>query len=201
MTVLADVRSLRPDRPLTMREAYGVAERQAARLLARLGVESWPVPSEVITELPFVQVSIRRLPTTTHGATRWIKPRWVILINAYEPTVRQRFSLAHELKHILDHPFRRNGQVRIDTPTAYEANERLCLYFAACLLMPRPRVKQAWVSGRQDVVALAASFNVSPQAMYVRLIELGLVDRFERHGRIDNEYLRSSPASLLGQAA
>ncbi|MEO6318843.1 MAG: ImmA/IrrE family metallo-endopeptidase, partial [Acidimicrobiales bacterium] len=85
------------------------------------------------------------------------------------------------------------------------ANERLCDYFAACLLMPRSWVKQAYGSGVQDVVALAERFEVSPQAMQVRLLQLGLVDRYRRCRGIDNGisdiYLRSAPASPLGLAA
>lgn len=200
MKLLADLRSLRPARPLTTREAYGVAERQATRLLSRMGVTSAPVPNEVITELPFVQVEARRLMTAS-GATKWIKPRWVILLNGYEPVVRQRFSLAHEFKHILDSPHLPVRALAAMSRTHYEANERLCHYFAACLLMPRPWVKQAWASGMQDVVALAQHFEVSPQAMFVRLVQLGLLDRYGRHSEMHNEYFRSAPALPLGLAA
>lgn len=202
MNLLADLRSLSPQRRLTATEAYSVAERQATRLLQRSGITSGPVPTEVITELPFVQVATRRLLPAS-GATRWVKPRWVILLNGLESPSRQRFSLAHELKHVLDHTHR---QMRVlDTPTKHLANERLCDYFAACLLMPRSWVKQAYGSGVQDVVALAERFEVSPQAMQVRLLQLGLVDRYGRCRGIDNTvsdiYLRSAPASPLGQVA
>lgn len=200
MTLLTDLRSLRPDRPLTMREAYGVAERQATRLLSRTNVDVGPVPAEIISELSFVQVEARAsLPAS--GATRWIKPRWVILLNAYEPLVRQRFSLAHEFKHLLDHPFVVGGHMATDTATARAENERLCDYFAACLLMPRPWVKRAWTSGHQDVVALADEFVVSAQAMHVRLTQVGLIDRYSRHSEIDNTYFRTIPALPLGLAA
>lgn len=203
MKLLADLRSLSPQRRLTAVEAYGVAERQATRLLHRSGVTSGPVPTEVITDLPFVRVATRRLLPAS-GATRWIKPRWVILLNGLESPTRQRFSLAHELKHVLDHQHRQ-ATGTLDTPTKHLANERLCDYFAACLLMPRSWVKQAYGSGVQDVVALAERFEVSPQAMQVRLLQLGLVDRHGRCREIDNTisdiYLRSRPASPLGQVA
>ena len=203
MNLLADLRSLSPQRRLTATEAYGVAERQATRLLQRSGVTSGPVPTEVIAELPFVRVATRRLLPAS-GATRWVKPRWVILLNGLESPTRQRFSLAHEFKHVLDHPHRQSNSA-LDTPTKHLANERLCDYFAACLLMPRSWVKQAYGSGVQDVVALAERFEVSPQAMQVRLLQLGLVDQPGRCRGIDNTisdvYLRSAPASPLGLAA
>jgi len=202
VNLLADLRSLSPQRRLTATEAYSVAERQATRLLSRSGITSGPVPTEVIAELPFVRVATRRLLPAS-GATRWVKPRWVILLNGLESPSRQRFSLAHEFKHVLDHQHRK-VQV-LDTPTKRLANERLCDYFAACLLMPRTWVKQAYGSGVQDVVALAERFEVSPQAMQVRLLQLGLVDRLGRCRGIDNTisdiYLRSAPALPLGLAA
>jgi len=204
MKLLADLRSLTPPRRLTALEAYGVAERQATRLLQRSGVTSAPVPIEVITELPFVQVARRRLLPAS-GATRWVKPRWVILLNAYENPARQRFSVAHEFKHVLDHPHRQATFGALDSTTKRLANERLCDYFAACLLMPRSWVKQAYGSGVQDVVALAERFEVSPQAMHVRLLQLGLLDRHSRCRGIDNStdeiYLRSLPVSPLELAA
>lgn len=176
-----------------------MAERQATRLLQRSGITAGPVPTEVISELPFVRVATRRLLPAS-GATRWVKPRWVILLNGLEAPCRQRFSLFHEFKHVLDHPHRQ-AHGAINTPTKRMANERLCDYFAACVLMPRPWVKQAYGSGLQDVVALAERFEVSPQAMQIRLIQLGLVERYPRHSEIDNIYLRSRPASSLGLAA
>lgn len=200
MSLLSELRDLAPPRALTRSEAYGIAERQATRLLRHAGVTNGPVPTEVISALPFVKVGVRRLRSAS-GGTKWIKPRWVIILNAFEPVVRQRFSLAHEFKHLLDHPRLRDGIVQPQTPTQYLANERLCDYFAACLLMPRAWVKTAFASGIQDPVALAQHFEVSPQAMHVRLQQLGLVEAYRRHGEIDNTYLRSAPASPLGLAA
>jgi Zn-dependent peptidase ImmA (M78 family) len=193
VNLLVDLRSLSPQRRLTTLEAYGIAERQATRLLRRSGITSGPVPSEIITELPFVQVNLRRRLNAS-GATKWIKPRWVILLNGLEPVVRQRFSLAHEYKHVLDH-HRRLRHERPLTPEQHEAYERLCHYFAACLLMPRPWVKAAWAAGLQDPVTLARRFEVSPQAMQVRLLQLGLVDPYARCSGMDNVYLRSLPVS------
>ena len=202
MTMLAELRSMSPDRPLTLREAYVIAERQATRLLRLSGVTSGPVPDEVISGLPFMAVHVRKLPGSS-GATHWVKPRWIVLLNAYEPTVRRRFSLAHEFKHIVDHPRRKYRAA--PSRTEHLANERLCDFFSACLLMPRGWVKRAFGSGIQDIVDLANLFDVSPQAMHVRLVQLGLLDVAQRCSGIDNErstfYLRSLPVSPLELAA
>src|SRR5205823_3788110 len=82
-----------------------------------------------------------------------------------EPQVRQRFSLAHELKHVLDHRF--VDVIYQDVPGRDRAHwiEQVCDYFAACLLMPRPWVKRAFASGTQRLPRLADHFGVSQAAM------------------------------------
>jgi Zn-dependent peptidase ImmA (M78 family) len=89
--------------------------------------------------------------------------------------VRQRFSLAHELKHVIDHPFIARAYPSLGRRTTQQRGEAMCDYFAACLLMPRPWVKRAWFSRVQQVDALAEMFGVSEQAMTYRLTDLGLL--------------------------
>ena len=101
---------------------------------------------------------------------------WVIVLRAEEAKVRQRFSLTHELKHVLDDPFiewlypTKNGYSPEDRA------ERICDYFAACVLMPRMWIKRDWASGGiQDIARLARRYRVSQVAMAVRLAELKLL--------------------------
>jgi len=200
MKPLDQLRQLLPTRRLTRTEAFILAEKQATRLLKLRGVTEAPVPSTAISRLSFMKVAVRA-PMASSGATQWIKPRWVVLLNGMEPVVRQRFSLAHEFKHILDH--QRAGRLygRSTSPSHHRDVEQLCDFFAACVLMPRPWVKAAYVSGVQDVVALAELFEVSPQAMQVRLLQLGLIDPYARCSGMDNAYLRSAPVSPFELAA
>lgn len=199
MSLLQDLRRFVPNRRLTITEAYVLAERQATELLRRQGACAAPVTSSLITGLPFLTVSVR-VPMRSSGATQWIKPRWIVLLNGAESPARQRFSLAHELKHVLDHP-RIKAFGGPKTPTERRRTEQLCDYFAACLLMPRAWVKSAFYSGVQDVVELADLFQVSPPAMQVRLTQLGILDPYARCSGMDNAYLRQSSASSLGLAA
>ena len=89
----------------------------------------------------------------------------------------RRFSLAHEFKHILDHPFREH-QTR--TRRSDEEAEIICDYSAGCLLIPRPSLKRAWTTNTQVVGELAHRFGESRQAMRVRLVQTGLVIRSPR---------------------
>lgn len=181
-SILWQLRRLMPGRPLTQFEAYRLAELQANRFLAMRGVEGPGTPSEVVSGLPFVEVRLRRdLPAS--GLTNWYKPRWLILLNGHEPHVRRRFSLMHEFKHVLDH----NMSERLYPTTALmdhdERVELVAEYFAACVLMPKRLVKQAYFGGRQSVTDLANDFAVSTNAMRYRLSQLRVIETYGRHER------------------
>ena len=87
------------------------------------------------------------------GCTAWQAGRWLILINGSEPYGRQRFSLAHEFKHVIDHRFR--DVLYVDRPrlSADVQAEQAADYFAACLLMPRAWMKRAWAEGLQSLAS------------------------------------------------
>lgn len=150
-----------------------MAEGQANRLLRLSGVSEPPVSESIIADLPRIQVE-RVTPSQAHAATEWSHGRWLIILNSADSRGRQRWSLAHEFKHILDHPFVTIAYRRPDKCT--ELAERSCDYFAACLLMPRRWIRKAWADGERDVRVLARRFGVTPQAILVRLLQVGLIE-------------------------
>lgn len=174
--VLAILRAKAPQRTLDPHEAAQVAEWQATALLELAGLTAPPTPAGLISELPRVLVRTDAdLPVS--GCTSWSNGRWLILLNAAEPYARQRFSLAHEFKHAIDH--RHRDVMYVDRPglSAAAQAEQAADYFAASLLMPRRWVKQAWGSGIQHlhgISGLCHRFEVSPPAMALRLQHLGL---------------------------
>jgi predicted transcriptional regulator len=171
--LIAEVRDLVPVRPLIYGEALQIAEAQAARLLASAGITGPAVPEHIITELPRVQVN-RMSPFPVSGATEWAHGRWHVVLNGAEPVTRQKFSLAHELKHIIDHPFADQIYANFPEHDRQNMTERICDYFAGCLLMPRQWVEKAWHGGNQHLGDLAEAFGVSQSAMNVRLRQIGL---------------------------
>jgi Zn-dependent peptidase ImmA (M78 family) len=98
-----------------------------------------------------------------------------MLLNASEPMVRQRFSVFHELKHVLDHPNAETFYPAFGSMTSKQRQEQIADYFAACALMPRVWINRAWRNDIQDVADLARLFHVSREAMRYRLNSLGLV--------------------------
>jgi len=178
LSTLAAVRELVPQRALTPGESRQVIERQATRLLKLAGIAGPPVPvRELVESLP--RIEVKRFPgLPTSGRTQWAGNRWVILVASDEPPVRQRFSLGHEVAHVVYHPLEDVVLPTIETTTSEERLEQACEYVSACLLMPRMWVKKAYcVDGIQDVPSLSRLFNVSWVAMQVRLEQLGLVPR------------------------
>jgi Zn-dependent peptidase ImmA (M78 family) len=115
------------------------------------------------------------------GCTYWESGRWVITLNASEPMVRQRFSLMHEFKHILDHTTqgRLYGDIRSDERAAANA-ERVADHFAACVLMPKRWLKSEWFESGQRLSLLASRLGVSTRALSLRLWHLGLVGETPR---------------------
>jgi predicted transcriptional regulator len=197
-SVIVALRRLMPARALQDQEARGVAERQASRFLEIFDITEPSVDVGLICELPRVRVRVE--PTLVDsGLTHWHKGMWVIGVNRNDSQTRRRFTLAHEFKHILDHPvvdvIYGDERGQSDAKRA----ELMCDYFAACLLMPRLWVKRLWAQGMQEAAVLAATFNVSPAAMNVRLQELGLVEprnRWHRGGPA-RTYFRIAPAAAV----
>lgn len=91
----------------------------------------------------------------------------VIWVRAGDSTARQRFTIAHELGHLLLHDvsvaFRRDDTFR-GSPEEVQANA-----FAADLLMPLWLLDPVAQSVGQDSVVLARMFEVSEKAMKIRL--------------------------------
>jgi predicted transcriptional regulator len=181
-STMRTLRGIMPARPVSLTEAYMLAERQATELLRLLDVHEVPVPVARLNELPRVEIQVEprhRMLNKSGFSHRWENGRWLIVVNKHDVPGRRRFTLAHEFKHVLDHSIVNIAYAQLghgDASRQHRQIEHLCDHFAACLLMPRTVVKRAWGSGIQDIDALAGLFKVSASAMQVRLDYLGLTD-------------------------
>lgn len=117
-----------------------------------------------------------------------------IVINKFEPEYRQRFTIAHEIGHIiLNHQGKsyRTNNLEKYAGTISRMNEIAANNFAAELIMPEKLVKQSLRNSIDElgystsqrfsereltkIITLSASqFNVSTQALYYRVDNLGL---------------------------
>lgn len=170
--LITSLRDLAPGRRLSTHDALRLAEQQARVLLRRSGVTDPPISDQIIRELPRIEVGYG--PTgQSDAASQWSEGRWLILLNERHSRAQQRWSLAHELKHILDHPLE---QVLYPGRMGRDLAERSCEYFAACLLVPKPLLRRLWAAGIRDIPRLARRFGVTRQDMWLRLLQTRLVD-------------------------
>lgn len=99
---------------------------------------------------------------------------YAIFVNATHAPVRQRFTIAHEIAHyILHRSYIGDGIVedallRADGFT--NSLERQANAMAADILMPRRLIKEAQNKGISSITSLAVHFDVSRDAMSVRVI-------------------------------
>jgi Zn-dependent peptidase ImmA (M78 family) len=196
-SVLASLRRLAPQRPLQLFEALRVAELQANRFLEISEIHETPVPSEIVSRLPRISVEYDfDMPDSASGASDWddTSKTWVLTINGRQVDTRQRFTLLHEYKHILDHG---HAALRVDPGRRYfglPPVEYVADYFAGCALMPKLLVKRAWGQGIQRSHDLALLFDVSQRAMEVRLAQIGLTDTAARCAPPEPRSRRFTPA-------
>ncbi len=193
-SLIRELRQLIPLRPLALHEAYRWAEQQADEILRLMCIEQPSVPLRWIFDLPKVEVRLepRYRMVGVAGLTTWRKGRYLTIINRNDSPGRRRYTLAHELKHIIDYTqvdtiYRELGYG--DAREQAHRIERIADHFAACLLMPRPWLQQAWEAGAQDITQLADRFSVTSRAMTVRLNYLGFID----DGRPAKIYFRRHP--------
>jgi len=194
-SIIKSVRDIMPARPVTLGEAYILAERQAVALLKLLRVTKAPIDVNRLGDLPKIVIDVKprhEMPDIARvgpiseiaGVSHhWENGHWLITINENDTLGRRRFSLGHEFKHVLDHSIYRVAYAHLgygDEGQRDRQIERICDHFAASLLMPRLAVKKAWTSGIQDVEALAGLFTTSLTATRIRLKYLGLTNEPKR---------------------
>jgi Zn-dependent peptidase ImmA (M78 family) len=157
--------------PYTEPRAHALRDRYHALFQA----PELPVPVEAIAE-DLLGLHVEEAPLDGISGLLYPAVREIVL-NADEPPVRRRFTLAHELGHWIcqclegtEKPvFCRVEEVGAD-PAAKKL-ERQANIFAAELLMPEPAVRAAW-GGALDVTARL--LEVSEEAIAWRLYNLGL---------------------------
>ncbi len=116
------------------------------------------------------------LPQNIDGAALPGKfSRGLIVLNTGRIKTRERFTIAHEIGHILWHYPKVDIEktLFLDLGDDNSKNEREANVFATELLMPRKEVIKAFYH-TQNISELAEFFQVSKQAMSIRLEELKL---------------------------
>ena len=167
-------------------------QEAAKRMIDRYGTKALPIPVEELASRAGAQLSFEPFEGDVSGVLFREEAEIIIGVNSAHPATRQRFTIAHELGHLLLHPGKplivdrwvrvnlRNSKSSLATDRQeIEANQ-----FAAELLMPRELVysevqrlfplPQSFGDDEGLIVELARRFNVSGEAMGIRLQNLGM---------------------------
>jgi Zn-dependent peptidase ImmA (M78 family) len=152
-------------------EDYGSPEKIAALVRAHWKVPRGPLRDlTVYIERAGVLVVHSALGMTSISGVTFAAPGLppLIVLNNEQPGDRMRWTLAHELGHLVMH--------RFPTPTMEsEANE-----FAAALLMPDADIRPYFVGRRIDLAVLGSlkpEWRVSMQALLMRARDLGFIPK------------------------
>jgi Zn-dependent peptidase ImmA (M78 family) len=161
----------------------------AKRLLTEQGIQDVPVDVKLIAENLGIMVIEEDLEEEISGMLSREGERAVMLIHRGDVPQRKRFSIAHEIGHFVMHkdPVFVDRRVRFrDAQSSLGVNreEIEANSFAAELLMPYPlvmrevsrRQSQEFPPSDEDLIAeLARQFDVSRQAIELRLSGLGMI--------------------------
>ena len=149
--------------------------RRPESILDAIGIRQPPVDPKMVARAVGIAVAEWDFDDAVSGVLLLDEGRRLIGYNRNHPECRQRFSVAHELGHYcLGH--NPTLDVYLADPMGGPGTvfERQANAFAAELLMPRLMVRKSFGRFGEDLPWLAREFGVSQQAMWIRLVELGL---------------------------
>jgi len=154
-------------------------KEMAKKVLMECGITEPPVDLKRIVEVKgFVYMEVDTFPDNVSALFIAKDGKNYALVNARHHPNRRRFSLAHELGHIiLRHNVEDLEEVStMDTPPESrdsiprDAREKEANMFANALLMPLEMLKKEHAKKGADIESLANTFSVSQEAMTIAVM-------------------------------
>lgn len=168
-------------------------EQKANKILEMLQIQEMPTPLGLIAENYNILIQEEELEGDLSGMLLRDVDNTIIGVNSRHHNHRKRFTIAHELGHFIlhkgnpvhiDRTFRVNFRDK-NSSLANNIDEIEANAFAAALLMPEKKVKQVVnkklregidIEDSEELQNIADMFQVSKQALLIRLFKLGLVE-------------------------
>jgi hypothetical protein len=153
---------------------------ELVRRLAHIYVEDAeithpPVPTNLITHVNGdIPIEVRRVPLKAYRGAVWhLNNRWIVQLNSNDSTARQRFSLYHEIFHILAHSKATPVFKKVGCQREGSFNEMLADHFSAACLVPEILVRKTWPLVK-DMNKMTELFDVPVPIMWLasRLMHL-----------------------------
>ena len=144
----------------------------------RLEALNWPVKLESLAKMWGV-IAIERQPISSAGMLLPGRKGYKVILNENQSQERQRFSLAHELGHLLLQKCGMSGSISSpkyrSSVDSNVAEEQLCDQLAAEILMPSMSFyEDGWMEGwsLKSLRTLASTYDTSLPATAVRMVDL-----------------------------
>jgi Zn-dependent peptidase ImmA (M78 family)/transcriptional regulator with XRE-family HTH domain len=208
---LAGIGYPQPWQPVSVRLSEGSYSHQGERLARKAlgavvgaGRSTWEGDlAELLEEVFGVDVAVDELGEGFDGLATATREAKLILLATTSNPARQRFTLAHELGHLLAED---DQEVHLDRdifdPTQKKApSEQRANAFASAFLMPEPLLRDDIARRgsltQNDHAALASRLMVTPEALAYRLLRLRIIDAgtCDRYKRMS----ASEAADLVGR--
>ena len=181
--------------------SFGQTEQMASRARRSMDLGGRPAMSltEVVQERFGVMLFLDDLGSGGSAACVRTDSDAAILLNRNDAPWRQRFSLAHELFHLVTWDAVMDSWPRGNRRTTWpDRVEKLANVFASALLLPGDDLRgefQSRFEGREpsdpELVNLARAYGVSTSALLSRLRTLGLMEEEAVRARLGNGSFRS----------
>ena len=160
--------------------------QKAEGLLTRARVSSPPISVEALAQLLNARIVLEPLSTDLSGALHVVDGIPRIAVNSTQASTRQRFTIAHEIGHLILH----GQQTFVDRSFLFRRDQRAATgsareeiqanMFAAEVLMPHQWLLDELgedgidIGDDERLVDLARRYRVSQAAMLFRLVNLQL---------------------------
>lgn len=156
----------------------GFARQTARKLLADVGIKSPPVLIRDVIGHIKKEKDLSIYPWSFSNNTDGIQitegEKATIGYNQTQHPHRQRFTVAHEIGHLLLGHTGKNFILDLNSkkPEEIEANQ-----FAAELLVPLEMLKKDFQNGKKNAKDIAKTYNVSEEAVWWRLYDCKLITK------------------------
>ena len=170
-----------PRLALTPKSSYEDVRTIAEQLVGFLELEKLPghARAEVVCKKLNIEIFYLDMPDEVSGASVLLDDLCALFINRTHPVTRRKFSLAHELFHVLTWDmFRPEHFSPEDGGKVKKRSEQLADNFASALIIPLGDITERWklfddADLKEWIENTAEELHVSPPSLFWRLVNLG----------------------------
>ena len=155
---------------------------KAMSILKMARISDSPVDVDKVASVLGFRIIQYPFPDKLKGKVTVVNGVKIIGVNKNHPLSLQRYTIAHELGHYLNgHEHYEKNSSEGENPyyDHYFQQEKEADLFAAELLMPKPFLEADLQKLGLDIAKLTEKYQVSEQALWIRLTYSGLAQKYQ----------------------